>query len=145
MAFTTPPTFVDGSALSASQLNILANNQLYLYSLLGTNTNTGFTTEDINTDRDSGRWRFKRSRKYLHYRIDMISGDSDRLKIYVNGGEEFNDGVNRTGYSWTGYFDLDSITYPPSVGDEYDVYINIEFISGELRVIHFVESDNTSL
>lgn len=145
MPFTTPPTFVDGSALSASQLNILSDNQLYFYSLLGTNTNTGFTTEDINTDRDSGRWRFKRSRQYLHYRIDMLTGDSDRLKIIVNGGEELNDGVNRTGYSWTGYFDLESITNPVSVGDEYDVYINIEFVSGSLRVIHFVESDNTSL
>lgn len=145
MPFSTPPTFTDGSVLSASQLNLLSNNDIYFQSLLGNNNNTGFMTEDISTDRDSAIWVFKRSRQYLHYNIEMLSGDSDRLIIFVNGDIELNDGVNRTGYTWTGYFDLDAITSPVSVGAVYEVYINIEFISGSLRVNYFIESDNTSL
>ena len=145
MPFSTPPTFVDGNILSASQLNTLTNNDLYFRSLLGNNTNTGFMTEDIVTDRDSAKWVFRRTRQYIHYNISMLSGDSDRLIIYVNGAQELNDGVNRTGYTWTGYFDLDTITNPVTEGDFYEVYINIEFISGSLRVNYFIESDDTSI
>ena len=145
MPFSTPPTFADGNILSASQLNTLTNNDLYFRSLLGNNTNTGFMTEDINTDRDSAKWVFRRTRQYIHYNIAMLSGDSDRLIIYVNGAQELNDGVNRTGYTWSGYFDLDAITNPVTDGDFYEVYVNIEFISGSLRVNYFIESDDTSI
>ena len=148
MPFSTPPTFTDGNVLSASQLNTLASNQNYFASLLGTTSNTGFMTEDISTDRDSATWVFKRSRQYLHYRVDMIEGLSDRLIIYVNGDEELNDGVNRTGYTWSGYFDLDAITSPPSVGSLYEVYCNCDVDSSgtnTFRIQYFIESDNTTL
>lgn len=149
MPFSTPPTFTDGNVLSASQLNTLAANQNYFNSLLGTTSNTGFMTEDISTDRDSAIWVFKRSRRYLHYRVDMIEGLSDRLIIYVNGNEELNDGINRSsGYSWTGYFDLTAITSPVTVGDLYEVYCNCDVDSAgtnTFRIQYFIESDQTSL
>lgn len=148
MAFSTPPTFTDGNVLSASQLNTLAANQNYFVSLLGTTSNTGFMTEDISTDRVSATWVFKRARRYLHYRVDMIEGLSDRLKIFVNGNEEFNDGINRTGYTWSGYFDLTAITTPVTVGAFYEVYCDCDVDSSgtnTFRVQYFIESDNITL
>ena len=149
MAFSTPPTFTDGNVLSASQLNTLASNQNHFAGLLGSTSNTGFMTEDVGTDRVSATWVFKRSRQYLHYRVDMIEGTSDRLKIFVNGNEEFNDGVNRTfPYSYTGYFDLTAITTPVSVGTVYEVYCDCDVDSSgtnTFRIQYFIESDNTSL
>jgi hypothetical protein len=49
MAFQTPPTFVDGAVLSASQLNILGENQNYL-SDIAAGVNVGFPQVSLGDD-----------------------------------------------------------------------------------------------
>lgn len=149
MAYSAVTDFTDGDVLSASKLNQLIANQTHFFSLVGDLVNPGFVTIDMALDQDYGNYIFKRTKQYLHYKITLLTGDMDRFKIFVNGNEELNDGVNRSAtYNWEGYFDLDAITSVPAIGDTYEVYVNAEFLSpsgGTGRIMYFIESDSTTL
>lgn len=147
MAFTTPTTFADGNVLSASDLNKFSSNDEYFYSLVSSNINVGFSSSSLTSDGDSNYWFFYRVHRYLHYKIENITNDTDRLRIYVDDVVEYDDGTNRIGnYTWTGYIDLQTDT-SVAVGSVFSVKVNIVFLTGpnNLLIHYFVQSPNTSL
>ena len=148
MAFTTPPTFVDATVLSASDLNILSANEEFFYSLVSSNINVGFSSFKQTGSGYSDPWFFFRVHRYLHYKIENVTNDTDRLRIYIDDNAEFDDGTNRIGnYIWTGYIDLDSVTSAPAVGDMFKVETRIEFLTGPNNLIthYYIQSPNTSI
>lgn len=82
MAFTTPPTFVDGDILSASQLNILAENQNYL-SGLASSTNIGFAERLLTTTANEAEYHIVHVHDYLHVRFNLPNTDVD-LDVYYD-------------------------------------------------------------
>lgn len=149
MPYSSVGSFTDGDVLSASDLNGIRSNQEYFQSSLGNTSGVSFVAADTLLDGIYGTWIFKRRRRYLHWRIDVLTGDTAELDILIDGNSEFNDGTNRTsGYSYTGYVDLTATTANPSIGDFYEVQIDIEHQSpsgGTTRIWYFLESDSTSL
>lgn len=82
MAFQTPPTFVDGDVLSASQLNILAENQNYLAGL-ATGVNPGFP--QCNIGRESSQI-FHVVHTYENVYVWALIPDNDtKIEIYYDG------------------------------------------------------------
>lgn len=147
MAYTTNPTFSNGNVLTAAQMNVLADNIEFLYSLT-TGVGIPFTSETLTIGGDSRNWVFRRQARYLHYKIRSTQNDTDKLRIFVNGNAELDDGTNRIGaYTWESYIDLTGITAPPSVGAFYLVYAEFTSLAGpnEWVVDYFLESDSTTL
>jgi hypothetical protein len=79
MAWTTPPTFADGDILTASQLNILAENQNYLAGIAGS-VNVGFPQTTLNGD-VSVYYTVVHSYNNLHIRFHEVNTDSS-LRVY---------------------------------------------------------------
>lgn len=100
MAFTTPPTFVDGAVLSAAQLNILAANQTYL-SGLNTGVNLGFP--EISIARESSQV-FHVVHSYNNLYVSALIPDNDtRLEVYYDGdGTTGNEKVYDSGLDVAG-------------------------------------------
>jgi hypothetical protein len=97
---------------------------------------------------DSRIWSFRHTNRYLHYKIFLDVGDSDELRIYVNGNVEYYDASNHSSdFTWESYIDTSTITSPPSVGSFYDVKTNIVFSGSpsDLQIVYLVESDSTTL
>ena len=106
MTWTSPPTFVDGSVASATQLNILSDDLAHLYGVAAAPnapfqsvvlTNSGNTTYHI-------RYRYR----YLHYKYIISADPGDDVKIRVNGTVVFSDGVASQG-TYAGYVDLNGL------------------------------------
>lgn len=146
MAYQTNPTFTDNNVLLASELNILADNIAFLYSLVS-GVNQPFTGETMTGSGNSRSWSFRRQGRYLHYKMRMVTGTSDELDIRIDGNIEYTDATNRAApYSWTGYVDLQATTSAPDIGEWYEVYIEFDFTSGnDFRVDYLIESDGLSL
>jgi hypothetical protein len=68
MAFQTPPVFVDGEILSASQLNVLAANQNYL-SGLASSVNPPFAQITLNDEGDSRYYDLIHQHDWLYLRV----------------------------------------------------------------------------
>jgi len=149
MAYSAVTDFVDGDVLSAAKLNGLVSNQEHFQTSVLCTSGIAFVALDTALDAIYGPWLFRRSRRYLHYYIEVLTGDVDRLKINVNGNEEFNDGVNRTsGYIYQSYIDLTLITAVPAIDDFYFCDVDVEHLSpsgGTCRIWYFIESDSTTL
>lgn len=79
MAFQTPPTFVDGNVLSASQLNILAANQNEL-SELAAGVNLGFPNTGIPTN-ESRYFYVIHTLDNLYLSYSLATNDSS-LRVY---------------------------------------------------------------
>lgn len=148
MAYTANPTFADGNVLSAAQLNILADNISFLYSLIS-GVNTPFSSQTLSGSGDSRRWIFRHQARYLHYKFSLPTGTSDELDIRLGAaaGIEYTDATNRSSpYEWTGYIDLDATVEDPAMGDFYQVYVEFDFASaGDFIIEYFLESDATTL
>lgn len=96
MSFTTPPTFVDGDALSASQLNILAANQNYL-SGIATSTNVGFAKRILTDGDPTQEYLIVHMHDYLYVRCNVPNSDTG-IKVYYNSTEVYHvDGDSVTG------------------------------------------------
>lgn len=149
MPYSALSTFTDGDVLSASQLNTLRSNQVYFQSSIGNASGPSFVAVDTALDGTYGTWIFKRRRRYLHYLVIILTGDVDNFDINIDGTSEFHDGTNRTtAYEYSGYIDLTATTSNPSVGDFYEVEVEIEHLApsgGTTRIWYFIESDSTSL
>lgn len=147
MPYTTPPTFSNGSVLTATQLNTLSDDVEYLYSITH-GMNMPFTSETSTATGDTRHWEFRRQGRYLHYKIRSTQNDTDQIDITVNGNIEYTDSINRIGaYTWSGYIDLTTITSVPSVKAFYEVYVTYTSLTGpnEWVVDYFIESDSTTL
>jgi hypothetical protein len=145
--YTSNPVFSDGNILSASQLAVLADNIEFLYSLTS-GVHIPFTSETLTVGGDSRNWAFRRQARYLHYKIRSTQNDTDKLRIFVNGNVELDDGTNRIGpHTWESYIDLTGITAVPALGAFYVVYAEFTSLTGpnEWVVDYFLESDSTTL
>lgn len=149
MAYSAVSTVSDGDVFSASQLNGIINNQQHFYSMIGESNVPAFTAQDTALDGIYGTWYMRYTKRYLHYYIEILTGDVDRMKISVNGNFEFDDGTNRTsGYIYTGYIDITGITSVPSSGAFYPIYVDVTHLSpsgGTCRIWYFIHSDQTVL
>lgn len=146
MAYTTPPTFSNGSVLTATQLNTLSGDVEYLYSVTH-GMNIGFTGEEKTTDGYCRPYTYRRRARYLHYKIRVTAASVHELRINVNGNDELTDTTERSsGYTYSGYFDLTAITAPPSALDFYSIQAWVSLASGGVIYIdYYIESNATTL
>lgn len=145
MAYTTPPTFVDGTVLSAAQLNILSNDIEFLYGIVS-GINIPFTGEQITIGQTRG-YTFTRQGRYLHYKARLTAGDSDITSIKIDTFSEGGDSTNRNSpYTWTEVIDLTLTTSNPAVGESYEVYVTFSAVTtGTYHLDYFIESDSATL
>ena len=143
MAWDTPPTFVDGDTLSASQLNILGANQEYLKGVLDT-PNVPFQTITA-TDGETVDFWFRHQLDYFHWKFRIDGGESDTIviKLYdISGtlvtfggalpdGKILNDTATWTPAdepvaAWTDSYNVSSLT----LDAWYRAEVNMGFTSG---------------
>lgn len=146
MPYQVNPTFSSGAVLSSAQLNILSENIEYLYSLIS-GVNVPFSGDTLTASGDSRTYTFKRQGRYIHYSFELASGQTDEVDIRIDGSAEYTDASNRSSpFSWSGYVDLQATTANPAVGDSYEIYVEVDFLSASVfKVVYFIESDSTTL
>jgi len=130
-------------------MNILSDDVEFFHGIVS-GINVPFTSDTIfgaTAEESTRTWIFRRQARYMHYKVRIVDGESADFGVWVNGNVEFFDATNRTGYTWSGYIDLTTITDVPAVNDFYDVYAHIEWAGAgnELTVDYFLESDSTTL
>lgn len=130
MAYTTPPTFVTGVALSAAQLNILSDNQEYFWGLV-TSQNPGMVETTIAADGDVFLM-IRHTQRYLHVRYQA----DDRCRIYYDATKVYD--VSGTSGTVTTSVDLNS--YGLTIGQLYVIKFSIESTGQPLRVSYAYEA-----
>lgn len=152
MAYQTVPTFSDGSILSASDLNILADNTEFLHGLVsGINVPfTKFVYDSITFDETRSEWEMIHTARYLHYKLSLIgSEDLETLSIVVNGTTKLIDGTTRSPtYTYSGYLDTTVDPGTLTTGSPYDIYFTGTFsaATNNLLVVDYLrENDSTTL
>lgn len=128
MAYTTPPTFVTGAVLSAAQLNTLSDNQEYLYGAV-TMTNPAVQMVEItagdSVTATATKWAIRHRTNTLKYRMDMVQGTSDGVRIKFGSTTVFNDSSDRnTPYSFDSTVDISSAGL--TVGTWYVVTVELD-------------------
>jgi hypothetical protein len=83
MAFQTPPTFVDGDVLSASQLNILAANQNYLNGV-AVGVNLAFRQTAVARE-TSQSYHVVHTANNLYLRVTVPDNDT-KVQVYYKDG-----------------------------------------------------------
>ena len=109
MAWTTPPTFVDGNLWSAAQLNILSDDLNELWGL-AQGPNTPFLSlysQGISLTSENNLQYFRYQLPYLHYKARCIDYGVVSFTIYINGVSAYSDATDYTGaHTYTGYINL---------------------------------------
>ena len=82
MAFQSPPTFVDGAVLSASQLNILTANQNYL-SGIASSVNPGFREVVLGTGAEWIYYSLIHAHNWLYIRVHVADNHAV-LRVYAS-------------------------------------------------------------
>lgn len=111
MAYTTPPTFVNDTKLTATDLNILSNDIEYLHGLVtGVNLPVGsLRITNDNLTSTNNQWLLRHANRYLHYKLRLVGGTNDSLSIYYDGIRVMYDASTRNAaYTYSGYVDLES-------------------------------------
>lgn len=129
MSYVTPPTFVDGNVLSATQLNTLSANQEWLYEQAA-RVNVPQEPMILSVgDGANGEIRRVLRHKFntLEYDIRCTSGTIDDMSIRYDSTTLYSDGTDRNNpYTWSGTIDLTSNGF--TLGQVYTVRV---LISGE--------------
>ncbi len=129
MAYTPPPTFVDDNVLSASQLNILADDIEYLHGLAG-QVNVP-TPQLLLKDNAEHKWAVRHKHRYLvvelRYYIDTVHNAQVVFDLDY-GSNTSADNVTYTSptNAWTDVtrtIDLDALSSAPSVGTWYEIVL----------------------
>ena len=148
MAWTTPPTFVDGAILSASQLNILSADLEYLYALLQAPqpaSSTLLANRDLNSTNNS--WRIRYKNRYLHYRATVVNGTVNAFGIVVNGTTYTISTTPQTiGAVYSSYVDV--VSQGLTVGTVYNVYFTTSLATQNTSAIliqDLIMAEGTSL
>lgn len=152
MSWTTPPTFADGSTVTAAQLNALIDNVEYLKDL-ALQVNPPFGSWALNSDdanEDHNTWYIIHTGRYLHFQIELLGGDIQDISIRYNDSNVWEDATNRTWpYIYEGYVDLNDtgvITPTPTYGEEYSIWVVTDGNpSCEVRVNYIIEYNETAL
>lgn len=146
MSWSTPPSFSDGSLLSAAQLNILSDDVEFLYGALsGVNVPFRSLTSGSDLSKDTNIWKFRYLGRYLHYRVRLTSGQHDVFRLYYDDNEYvIDDGSRSAPYTWASYIDLNSLGL--TVGQFYNATWRWQFSSsGSVTLDYLLQSDSTSL
>ena len=148
MAWTTPPTFVDGAILSAAQLNILSADLEYLYALLQAPqpaSSTLYANRNLNSTNNS--WRIRYKNRYLHYRATVAAGTVNAFGIVVNGTTYTISTTPQTiGAVYSSYVDV--VSQGLTVGTVYNVYFTTSLATQNTSAIliqDLIMAEGTSL
>lgn len=152
MAWTTPPTFVDGSTATETQLNALLQDVEYLKDVTQ-QVNPPFGSWALNSsdaDEDHNTWFIIHTARYLHFQIELISGDIQDIAIRYNDQNVWEDATNRASpYTYEGYVDLNDtgvITPTPTNGEEYSIWVTTDGNpTCVVRVNYIIEYSETTL
>ena len=127
MAYTSIPTLSDGAILSASHLNLLAQNVNYLGGL-GALPNVAF--RQIRTS-SAGSTFFHMRHRHRYLKAYYESTNCDYIKIYYNGSQVMNDGDPDAAQTYS--IDLNALTL--TVGNWYEIEVQTAFVgTGELKL-----------
>ena len=127
MAYTSIPTLSDGAILSASHLNLLAQNVNYLGGL-GALPNVAF--RQIRTS-SAGSTFFHMRHRPRYLKAYYESTNCDYIKIYYNGSQVMNDGDPDAAQTYS--MDLNALTL--TVGNWYEIEVQTAFVgTGELKL-----------
>jgi hypothetical protein len=128
MAYTTPPTFADNNVLSASQLNILSDDVEYLYGVVRqTNPETQMVevAAGDSATGDETKWAIRHKTETFKYRMDLVQGTADAVRIKYGSTTVFTDAADRSAtYSYDGTVDLTSFAF--TVGDWYLITVELD-------------------
>jgi hypothetical protein len=132
MPWTSPPTFVTDAVLSASQLNVLSDNQEYLYGYVS-GQNPGIASLVLTVDGD-GFGVMRHMQRYFHV-VYLCQND---IKIYYDATEVFHDGAPDGTVNDSAIIDLNAFGF--TVGQLYTVKFTMD--SGTVH--YFYESDSAT-
>lgn len=123
MPYTNIPTLADGQVLTASHLNLLANNANYL-SGLGGAPNVAFA-HWITSDGGSKYWHIRHRHRYIKIYV-TFTNNPDYFRVYYNGVQLYNNGDP----SGTLNLSLDTNSLGLTVGTWYELRIDAAFVAG---------------
>lgn len=127
MPYTTPPTFVDDSVLSAAQLNILADDIEYLNGL-SQSVNIPFARVTENLTTAGSYWQCRHRTQYLNvyvdWGVDPSWVDHLDLDIYIDGNNVHSEELTGTSTKYVS-IDVDAIGSPPASGDWYEIEVDV--------------------
>jgi len=118
MGYTPPPTFADGTYLSAAQLNVLSDDVEFLYGRALMPVTNFYRNANINsvdsTQTRQGGWALMHLTNTFRYRIRLVQGTSSELQIRANGLLVYQDSTTRnrisnTDYVWDATADITSL------------------------------------
>lgn len=107
MPYTSIPTFVDGSVLTASALNTLSSNVSFLYGVAN-QANIPFNSFRgirVTMDQADAVWDIQHAVTFLHWKVISLGGNWNYARLYYNG-VKVGEGPASTG--WTGAYNLAS-------------------------------------
>ena len=136
MAWTTPPTFVNGAVLSASQLNILSDDLEYLAGFV-TGANPAITAVQLAADGDA----FALIR-HMHRYLWVQYNANDDVRIFYDATEVYHDGnPGGTRKGWV----IDLNSFGLTVGQLYTLKFSLDSDEGGVRIVYYAyESDVSS-
>jgi hypothetical protein len=131
-SWTSPPTFVADSVLSAAQLNIISDDLEYLYGYVS-GQNPCMASLVLTVDGDAFGV-VRHLQRYLH----VVYLCQDDIKIYYDATEVFHDGAPDGTINDSAIIDLNSFGF--TVGQLYTV----RFLMDSGTVFYAYESDSAS-
>jgi len=127
MPYTSIPALSDGTILTASHLNLLADNANYLASL-GQLPNVAF--RQLRTS-SAGSTFFHMQHRHRYLKAYYESTNCDYIKIYYNGTQVKNDGDPDAAETYS--IDLNALGL--TVGNWYEIEVQTAFVgTGELKL-----------
>lgn len=148
MSWSSPPSFTDGSLLSATPLNTISQDLAYLYGLLNMPLAAScslLNSTGLSSANNSWYFRYKTGLAYVHYHAYVRDNQCLQFQIMVNGTSVFNDTTTRSsGYTYSGSADISSLGL--TSGNIYQLYVNATLGSlSTIRVDYFILSEASSL
>lgn len=132
MPYTTIPTLSDGSILTSSWLNTLADNANYLASLGGI-PNLAFSHVATSTGQ-SLYWHIRHRHRYLYVLVSFVN-NADYFNVKYNGTSVYTNGDP----SGTPTIKIDLNPLSLTVGSWYVVRVDCGFVGGssmDLKLIY---------
>lgn len=121
MPYTSIPTLSDGTILSASHMNLLADNVNYVGGLGGL-PNVAFRQIRVS---DAGSTYFHIRHRHRYLKAYYESTNCDYIKIYYNGTLVKNDGDPNAAETYS--IDLNALGL--TVGNWYEIEVQTAFTS----------------
>lgn len=132
MSYTTIPTLADGQVLTASWLNLLADNANFLNSLGGV-PNLAFSHVATSTGQ-SLYWHIRHRHRYLYVLVSFVN-NADYFNVKYNGTTVYTNGDP----SGTPTIKIDLNALSLTVGNWYVVQVDCGFVAGssmDLKLIY---------